>query len=172
MSNESKGIVMGLISSLLAMLVGCSREDTSVLAELEAIPKGLEVVHSPDVVENPVGPNPSPDWKYRWIFRTEVRAIDKPLTITKFGILAWDGSRWILPPDQTSYNTGVLDAKTFIEWYQCPNAIVSPGRPAIDPQNWAGSHSRQSFKQKWFFIGVDANGKSYKGEGVVELRVR
>lgn len=117
---------------------------------------------------SPVGPA-SKGWPYRWIFRTEVRAIDRPLTIARFGICAWDGKQWILPPDNRRYNAGVLDGETFIEWYACPGARIEPGKPAIDPQNWAGSYTRTSFRQKWFFIGEDDRGKRYKGEGIVEL---
>lgn len=78
-------------------------------------------------------------------------------------------AKWILPPDQTRYNSGVMDRRTFAEWYSCPSATVEPGRPAIDPENWAGSQHRKSFQQKWFFIGADSSGKPCKGEAVVKL---
>jgi len=166
------------ILALLAWIAGCSGgnnpsqrqgdSEPGVLSELESLPVGLEVVRSPARVGSPEGPNQE-DWPYRWHFRTEVRAINRPLTITKFGILAWDGAKWILPPDQRHYNTGIGKQKDFVEWYHCPGGIVRPGRPAVDPENWAGANARKPFRQKWFFIGVDAQGKRYKGEGVVEL---
>lgn len=141
---------------------GCSGE--------ESLPIGLEVVHTPAEVDDVKGPNPDPnDWKYRWTFRTEVRATNKPLRITRFGILAWDGTRWVLDAAQSQYNSGVLGPTEFIEWYACPDASVKPGRPCVDSQNWAGSRTLSEFKQKWFYVGVDADGTSHKGEGVVTL---
>ena len=127
------------------------------------------MTHTPPEVRGPAPNGAASGWQYRWIFRTEVSAIDRPLTITQFGILAWENGKWILPPDQSRYNSGVLDQRTFVEWYSCPGAKIEPGSPATDPQNWAGSHERTSFQQKWVFIGTDASGKRYKGEGVVRL---
>ncbi len=171
---------------LLGCLAGCKDESarpnrkptdrpgsdptSALLSELETLPVGLRVTHTPAQVRGPVGPNADPpDWRYRWIFKTEVSAVDRPVTITQFGILAWDGAKWILPPDQSRYNSGLLDQRTFVEWYSCPRARIEPGKPAVDPQNWAGSHERISFQQQWFFIGVDADGKRCKGEAVVQL---
>ncbi|MCO6045409.1 hypothetical protein NG895_15980 [Aeoliella sp. ICT_H6.2] len=129
------------------------------------------MTHTPVLVGGPSGPNADPnDWKYRWHFKTEVAALDRPLTITQFGILAWDGQRWIFPPDQSSYNSGVLDQSTFEDWYACPDAKIEPGSPAVDQQNWAGSNDLKDFQQKWFFVGIDGQGKEYKGEAVVKFR--
>ncbi len=145
-----------------------SSPGSAVLTELESLPVGLEVIHSPTRVRYPVGPD-SQVWPYRWYFRTEVRAIDRPLTIVKFGIIAWDGTQWILPSNNRRYNAGILDQTKFKEWYACPSARIDPGKPAIDPENWAGNYTRTSFRQKWFFIADDDQGKRYKGEAVVEL---
>jgi hypothetical protein len=166
------------LTTLISGVVGClgttstststSRSGSAVLAELESLPVGLEVIHSPNPVSSPVGPDPK-GWPYRWIFRTEVRAIDRPLTIIQFGICAWDGEQWILPSNTGRYNAGLLDQRTFMQWYACPSARIEPGKPAVDPENWAGSHARHSFRQRWFFVGRDDQGKRYKGEAVVEL---
>ena len=62
------------------------------------------------------------------------------------------------------YNAGVMDQKTFEGWYSHPAAArILPGKPAVDPQNWAGSRTRASFKQKWFYIGRDDQGKRLQG---------
>jgi hypothetical protein len=98
-----------------------------------------------------------------------VRSIDRPLTIVKFGICAWDGKRWILPSDNRRYNAGILDQSQFQAWNSCPVARIVPGKPAIDPQNWAGSYTRTAFRQKWFVIAEDDNGERFKGEAIVEL---
>ncbi len=167
------------LTTFIAGLVGCSRTASqsastsstaglAVLADLESLPVGFEVIHLPKPVRDPLGPD-SEGWPYRWVFRTEVRAIDRALTVVYFGICAWDGKQWILPSDNTVYNAGVMNQKTFIEWYACSDARISPGKPAIDPENWAGSRSRKSFRQKWFFVGEDDRKTRYKGEAVVEL---
>src|SRR5688500_16165534 len=108
------------VLSCCAVMGGCSGEETAapqqppsantdVVAELESLPIGLEVVHTPAEVGDVEGPNSDPnDWKYRWTFRTEVRTTNKPLRITRFGILAWDGTRWVLDADQKRFNSGVL----------------------------------------------------------------
>jgi hypothetical protein len=83
----------------------------------------------------------------------------------------WLMTSWILPSNNRRYNAGVLDQKAFTEWYSCPRARIEPGKPAIDPQNWAGSYTLTSFKQRWFYIADDDHGKRYKGEAIVELLV-
>jgi hypothetical protein len=158
----------------LAALAGCtgasstSPSGAAVFAELDSLPVGLEVIHSPNNVSAPVGPLDE-GWQFRWDFRTEVRAIDRPLTVVYFGIAAWNGKKWILPANTQLYNSGVLRQSDFIEWYHCPGARIAPGKPAVDPENWAGSRTRTSFRQKWFFIAEDDRKKRYKGEAVVEL---
>ena len=79
-----------ILAVLIVGAAGCSGtwdSDSPVLDELGSLPVGLEVIHTPTQVSSPVGPNVN-DWPYRWNFRTEVRAIDQPLTIVKFGICA------------------------------------------------------------------------------------
>jgi hypothetical protein len=100
---------------LLTWVVGCSGDTDSsprtadirskLLADLESLPVGLEVIHTPVRVGDPEGPNRD-DWPYRWHFRTEVRTINRPPTITRFGIIAWDGSQWVLPPRPAAVQHG------------------------------------------------------------------
>lgn len=155
----------------LASCTGSKEFDgAAVLRDLAELPVGIVVTHTPNIVEAPLE-EPGMKWKFRWPFKTEVSAIDRPLTIRQFGIAAWNGKRWILPSNQEKYNCGVSDQASFIKWYNCPNARIEPGRPAADPENWAGNQVRQPFKQKWFFIGVDSDGQRFKGEAIVELRI-
>ena len=165
-----KAMIISMIACL--GLTGCStstsRDGSAVLADLESLPVGMEVIHSPSKVRSPVGPD-AEGWTYQWFFKTEVRAIDRPLKIVKFGICAWDGAKWILPSDNQRYNAGIGGQTEFKEWYSCPSARIEPGKPAIDAENWAGSHTRTPFRQKWFFVAADDNGKRFKGEAVVEL---
>jgi len=166
-------IVGGAILSFVLALVGCKQapeepEKMSLLAELEQLPIGLDVVHTPARVSGPMS-GLKTGWPHSWEFKTEVRSRDRSLKIDQFGILAWNGKEWGLHEGQKRYNTGVLDGSTFVEWYGIGDGIISPDTPAIDDHNWAGSDRLEGFRQKWFFIGVDENGKKWKGEGIVEL---
>lgn len=169
----SRGEMIGFaLGALCLAVVGCGHSggnaDSDITATLEKLPVGLKVIHTPEKVTKMDGPKDR-DWPYMWHFRTEIQAIDRKLTITQFGILAWDGPKWILNAKQEKYNSGVSGKEVFMEWYGSKDAVIAPGKPAVDDSNWAGSRSPNSFKQKWFYIGVDDQGKSYKGEGVVEL---
>lgn len=144
----------------------------SFLQELAEIPVGIQVNHTPAQVVGPhQGPNKN-DWAYRWFFKTEVRPIDRDLTITRFGIAAWDGSDWIMDDAQSEFNSGILEQQDFVEWYGLQNPTIGPQNPAVDEQNWAGSMTRAPFRQKWFFVGEDTSGAKFKGEGVVQLLVQ
>jgi len=167
-----KMIAAAFLTFLLAA-VGCKKTpeqpvEMSFLTELEQLPIGLDVIHTPAQVSGPTD-GLETGWPHSWVFRTEVRSRGEKLKIQQFGILAWDGNGWALPSNQKKYNSGILDGQTFAEWYGIVDGTISPDSPAVDDQNWAGSRDLQGFKQKWFFIGVDKNGKKWKGEGVVEL---
>ena len=162
---------MSLLSCSL-LLCGCSygARNTPSQGDWESLPVGIEVVHTPNPVRMPEGPFED-YWPFKWDFRTEVRAIDRPLTIKWFLILGWDGKQWILDRQQEKFNSGEGDGQKFAEWYSCPGGRIAPGKPAVDASNWAGSYSRKPFKQKWVVIGEDKAGKRFKGEGVIELLI-
>ncbi len=165
----------------LFVLCGCSRmtqfdeldervEKIVSKADWDSLPLGIEVVHTPNPVPAPNEASSGGDWPFMWSFRTEVRAINDPLTIKAFLLLGWDG-KWVLDRSQKKFNSGANNGNTFADWYGCPGSKIAPGHPAADPSNWAGSYSRKPFKQKWVYIGEDAAGKLWRGEGVVELKV-
>jgi len=139
-----------------------------LIASLDKLPVGIKITHEPAKVTKVKGPLKG-DWEYKWEFRTDIEAIDQPLTVTSFGILAWDGKKWTIDP--ANHNSGLMPATVFAEWYSCPGGKLEPGKPATDKANWAGSHQKAAFKQKWFVVAKDAKGKRYKGEQVVELDV-
>ena len=147
-----------------------AKSGTTIEDQWASFPTGLEVIHSPRPVRNPEGPNIF-GWTYQWTFRTEIRAIDRPLKATRFYILAWDNNEWILDQQQKKYNSGTGDGNIFEEWYGCPGGMIAPGSPAVDETNWSGNYKKVPFKQKWVFIAEDTEGKKYKGEGIVELAI-
>lgn len=137
-----------------------------ILAQLEAAPVGIRITHSPAKVTSVSGPLKG-DWKYKWKFRTDVEAIDQPLTVTGFGILGWDGEKWGINP--AKFNSGMMPRTIFADWYSAPGGKLTPGTPATDATNWAGSHTRTPFRQRWFVLAKDKSGKTWKGEQIVEL---
>lgn len=183
MSGSVKVLILVSIVTLVLLVIffrlfrGSAARPTSsgtksFLQELSEIPVGIQVTHTPLRVVGPhQGPNKN-DWTYRWIFKTEVRPIDRDITITHFGILAWDGSDWVLDGAQKEFNSGILEQNVFLEWYGLQSSTIGPQSLAVDEQNWAGSMKRAPFKQKWFFVGKDASGAQFKGEGVVEFLVQ
>jgi hypothetical protein len=163
------------------LLCGCSYGDqsgrppgsarsTAPASDWESLPVGIEVIHTPNPVRTPEEPV-GEFWPFKWRFRTEVRAIDRPLTVRRFLILGWDGKRFVLDRQQKKFNSGESDGQVFAEWHSCPGGRIAPGNPAVDGSNWAGSYSRKPFKQKWVMIGEDASGKQFKGEAIVELLI-
>ena len=65
--------------------------------------------------------------------------------------------------------SGMVSGESCVVWMLNWSSIPNPSKPAVDPQNWAGSRELAGFRRKWFFIGTDAAGKRCKGEAVVEL---
>ena len=62
-------LTLAVLMAGLAGLVGCSgaaQSNSALLAELETLPVGLEVIHSPSQVRSPVGSGGT-GWPYRWI---------------------------------------------------------------------------------------------------------
>lgn len=102
--------------------------------------------------------------EYSWVYRTSVRAVGEPVTITEFGAFAWQEGRWVL----ANYTGAPFTAADFADWYSCPEAKVLPGQAYADPDNWSGGSSLARDKSLWYFIGVTSSGKRVKGEAVVD----
>src|SRR5262245_61381390 len=100
--------------------------------ELNALPEGLRVAHTP----NPVGAQrggPS-GFAYTWLYKTTVGSLRGPITIEEFGCFTLQQGQWRL-----STVTGRPFTSTdFAQWYGCPEAVVAPGRSCADTRNWTG----------------------------------
>jgi hypothetical protein len=150
-----------------------SEGGAALLAQLEKLPVGLKVVHTPAKVKARKNDgslaNVDARWTYHWSYATTVSATDKPLTIVQFGSCEWIDGKWAIPQNTDEYDVIAGAGKDFGEWYSCPEAKVETGKEYKDPQNWSGSKTVRAFKQKWYYIAKDADGKFYKGEAEVEL---
>lgn len=128
------------------------------------------MTHELDPDTKITGPYPPDDaWRYRLIFKTTVEAIDRPLRIVGFGMFAWDEVRRVIPDADSPLNGGVFSARTSRDWYLTDDGIVAPGRPCVDPENWAGTQSIGSIRQRWFLVGEDDEVDSFKGEAVLQF---
>jgi len=126
--------------------------------ELEALPEGLEVTHSPVEVQA--------RWdaarqEYCWDFATTVRALREPVTVDEFGGLSKVGGRWV--------SGRTFDPRDFADWYDCPEALVSPDIPCSDPKNWVRSKKLRTSVSRWYYIGHRPDGTRVKGEALVRL---
>lgn len=171
------GLVIILLTSLSA---SCSEsrtphrdppaEDELVmdpkLGELASLPEGIEVVHSPNPVHAVAEQQPGHRPTYRRVYRTTVRSKSRAVTVQEFGSFAWLNGRWVF----ANFTGQVFSGRDFAEWYSCPDGKLLPGREAIDPSNWSGGIEQlQAGKMRWYFIGVDEEGRRVKGEAIVDL---
>lgn len=146
-----------------------------LLKELDKLPVGIKVVHTPAKLKasrnDGTKANIDQKWTYEWSYKTTVSAMDKdtPLTIVGFGSCEWVDEKWAIPANRDEYDVIEGGTGEFAEWYTCPMGKLEPGKEYTDPQNWSGSKKLRAFKQKWFYVGEDKDGKRYKGEAEVEL---
>jgi hypothetical protein len=157
-------------SILALILLTSARADEPAItsiAELERLPVGIRVTHSPETVKAVKKlPIDGRRLNYTWVYRTEVTAMDKDLKIIQFGAFLWDGTKWQLGETNTGTPFG---EKEFVNWYGCENSFLKKGQSASDPMNFHTAVSLDAGKYRWFFVGVDAAGKRFAGDAVVEF---
>jgi hypothetical protein len=145
----------------------------AILKQLESLPVGIKVVHVPPKVKARKNPGTlehvAKNWSYYWGYETRVSTMEKPVTIIAFGSCEWVDGKWAIPSNPEEYDVILGTGQQFNEWYLCTQAKLEPGQEYVDNRNWSGSKTLRSFKQKWFYIGVDKDGKRVKGEAEVEL---
>jgi len=160
---------LGFVVLLVVLCGGCGSKAPEAeellpfeLTDLDSLPFGLEVVHTPEtVLADSTG---SSGYKYTWTFKTTIRSTGAPVTIQEFGSLMDENGRWVLGNVTKKFFT----QRDFAEWYSCPDGLVTSGNEFSDPSNWVGNNCLQPGKTRWFFVGVDDKGKRVKGEAVVE----
>jgi hypothetical protein len=133
------------------------------LRELDSLPVGLLVVHSP----NPAKAAESAEgrWRYVWPYKTTVQATGRAVRIVEFGVFSLRDGTWVF----SGINGKTYSAADFVDWYACPGGIVGQDRPCFDSQNWSGRSSLKESQSLWYFVGVDDEGRRVKGEGVITL---
>jgi hypothetical protein len=136
------------------------------LEELDKLPKGITVTHEPEAALATLsGPSERP-FKYTWWYKTTVSAIDAQVTIVQFGGFKWVDGKWLA----NSITGQSYTNEDFANFYKCPRGLLKPGEKYTDPTNWTKDKELLGGKTRWYFIGVDSNGKRVKGEAVIELK--
>lgn len=177
-----RGFVIAILAIVAGWSISCSPAHPTVkttssdedmvmnskLRELASLPDGIEVVHSP----NPVGAvedgHPATQYKYRWIYRTTLKSKRGAITIEEFGCFAYHNESWTF----SNFTGAPFSSQDFAEWYSCADAKLLPGASFSDPSNWTGSNELQAGRMKWYFIGVDEDGRRIKGEGIIHTLAR
>lgn len=130
--------------------------------ELRRLPVGLTLWHSPGVVY-PV-PNPAAPSGYVWKHSTQVRAETADLEVVVCGSYIWySAAGW-------QRNLRETPAE-FAELFQCPGGKLKRGVTYTFRKNYRYADSaRQLYggDALWFIIAKDAQGRLYKGYGLVE----
>jgi hypothetical protein len=132
------------------------------LVELESLPVGLEVLHTPNPTKAQEGVLTG--FPYGWRYETAVRALGGPVRIEEFGSFAWQDRRWVF----TNFTGEPFYAEQFAEWYSCPEATVTDTLACANSFNWTGNTRVESGRMLWYFIGVDEQGRRVKGQAVAE----
>lgn len=159
-------------SFLFAAAVGFSQETRQpepvpkgiTVEELDKLPEGIKVVHEPTSALATLSGKSDRRGKYTWWYKTTVTATAGDVTIVEFGAFVLQNDKWV--------NGGTITGKPygrdeFAEWYKCPKAVLKKGESFSDPTNWSTDDELRGGKARWYYIGVDANGKRVKGEAVI-----
>lgn len=155
-----------VLLSLLLLAAGCNNEPApSGLPDLESLrklPVGLRVTHTPNPVRATQGGGSGR--AFTWLYETKVEAVSTGLTVIEFGAFVNSNDGWAF----STYSGKPFTSEDFAEWYSCPGAVLSPGRAAVDPQNWTGGDHLGDSRTIWYFLAEDAGGNRFYGEAELQ----
>ena len=129
---------------------------------LRRLPVGLALWHSP----NPIYPEPNPavPGGYVWKHGTQVRAEIADLTVVRCGSYIWYSA--------AGWQTNLTETPAeFAALFHCPGGKLKKGVTYTFARNYryADSASRlYGGDALWFVIAKDAQGRLYKGYGLIE----
>ena len=163
----------------IAIWVGCDRRSESqlqqdlpaaneeeelhpILKQLESLPDGIVVTHSPNPSKAKLGGRSG--YKYTWLYATNVTAQTSNVVIEEFGSFTWHKGQWVF----VNFTKNPFSASDFADWYVCPNAKLTKGNTYTDNSNWTGSDVLEAGKMKWYFVGRNERGERVKGEAIIE----
>ncbi|MFT5098619.1 MAG: hypothetical protein ACI9HY_000728 [Planctomycetaceae bacterium] len=145
--------------------IAVSTDASEKLRELESMPVGIAVSHTPSLVRYTL--NPSNVSGVEWQFSTTVSAMAGPVTIVEFGYFVERNEQWEL-----NYENELplfFSSNDFASEFDCPNALMMPGKSYTNPENQSAIDCVPEQLVKWYFIGIDAEGNRAKGEAGIKL---
>jgi hypothetical protein len=155
-------IVFACMGLLSFFKVSAADLSTEKLAELASLPLGLRVVHTPEKIRAEAGGRSGRT--YTWSYKTSVASTNGSVVIKEFGSFEWRNDKWVF----ANYTGKPFTPKDFAEWYSCPEARLMDGKEFADNSNWSGGDVLRAGKMKWYFIGTTSDGRTVKGEAIVE----
>jgi hypothetical protein len=135
--------------------------------DLDNLPEGIKVTHEPKAAWATLSGKSERRSKYTWWYRTTVSTIKTDVTIVEFGGFTWEKGKWVAG---RSFTGKPFTGEDFAGWYKCPKSILKRVESYSDPTNWSTAEELVAGKTRWYFVGVDDNGKRVKGEAVIELK--
>jgi hypothetical protein len=150
---------MGLLSFFKVSAADISAEK---LDELASLPVSLRVVHTPEKVRAEAGGRSGR--AYTWNYKTSVTSTNGSFVIKEFGSFVWRNDKWVF----ANFTGKPFTSKDFADWYSCPEARLTEGKEFTDSSNWSSGDVLRAGKMKWYFIGTSSDGRTIKGEAIVE----
>ena len=149
------------LSAFAAPDVFGPRDVDFTMGELTSLPTGLTVTHTPESVEPTfVGPSGS-----EWLHRTTVTSEVGPVTILEYGYFVERDGHWYRAHGEASHS-----GEDFARSFGCPEGALEPGMTYTNEFTRSLKDNQPEQAAKWYFIGVDAEGKKVKGEATVMLK--
>lgn len=129
---------------------------------LRKIPVAIYISHSPNPNYPEVNPNRnSDDSDYVWKHATTICSPTMNLTVLKAGSFIWyDESGW--------KENVVYDRKDFRKKFDCPKGELKKGDCYTFEKNYRWGNQLYGGDALWYVMAKDANGKLYKGFGLIE----
>lgn len=159
-------LLLALSFSLAILLHAAGEENPTTLEELDKLPVGLKVVHDPNPALATDTSNSKRLAKYTWWFKTTVTPTGPEVKIVEFGAYVLFNGKW----EFSNYTRKPFSSKDFADWYSCPDALIKQGKSYVDPTNWGGNQELAAVRSRWYYIGIDSNGKRVKGEAIIEQK--
>jgi hypothetical protein len=154
--------------ALVALPALAADEPTFITAEeLDKLPTGIKVVHKPKTALATLTGKSERRAKYTWWYKTTVSAIDADVTIEEFGAFVWLDGECV---NGGTFTGKPYAAEEFAEWYKCPKAVLKKGKAYSDATNWSSAPELQAMKMRWYFVGINSQGRRVKGEAVIKLK--
>jgi hypothetical protein len=162
---------MYLIASILSILFSCSSANQGEIKlpkKIESLPVGIEVKHNLKQVYASTNEDyPTRGGKYKWKYKTSVKALTEDLKIVEFGGFILEENKWV----EKNIERRPFNNQEFQEWYKCPDGMLKTGLNFTDSNNWGTSNEITDIDAKtlWYYIGINSENKKFVGYGEIEM---